>query len=688
MRRALALLLVLLAPSLAVLAPTGPAAAATPPGFSDTTVLSLASPTSMDWTPDGRMLLTQDSGQLRVARGGTLLPEPALDLSARLCTFGERGLAGLLVDPDFAANHWVYLYWTHNAHDSCGEGDPATTPVNRVTRHTLGDDDRVDPASERVIVDHLPSPATNHNGGDLHMGADGLLYVTVGDGGCKIGDPGRCAAENPNSRRLDLPLGKVLRVTPTGGVPAANPYVGAAGARRCTDPAGVSPGAGPCTETYASGLRNPFRMGQRPGTSSFFVNDVGQGTWEEIDVLAKGRDYGWNEREGHCATGSRTDCGPSRFADPIFDYPHDNGCVSITGGAFVPTGLWPAPYSGSYLFADYVCGKVWRLAPKDGGGFTAEPFLTGLASPVHLEFGPYRGTQALYYLSYDAGQVHRVVRTSGNTAPDAAFSSRPDGRAVTFDGSASTDPDGDGLRSWRWDFGDGSTVTTSTPRTSHTYARSRTFTATLRVVDAKGAVSVPVRHPVLAGEHPPTIGITSPSAQARFAVGQRVTVEAAARDPEDGALPGSAITWTVRKRHDAHTHPFLGPVAGRSISLTFPQPEDLAATRTSYLEVTAVATDSRGLTTTVVRRLQPRLVDVTVRTSPGGGDVVVNGVRRGAPWTLTSWAGWRLQLAVPSPQRIDGQAHVFRRWSDGGDRVHEVRTPGSPTTYTAVLAPR
>ena len=700
MHRSLALALVLLAPSLAVLAPTGPAAVAqapgviapqagVPAGFSDTAVLSVAAPTSVGWTPDGRMLVTQDSGQLRVARGGSLLPTPALDLAPRLCSGGERGLSGMVVDPGFATNSWVYLYWTNNAHGSCGEGDPATTPENRVARYTLGADDRVVDGSERVLVDHLPSPATNHNGGDLHVGADGLLYVSVGDGGCQIGDPTRCAALNPNSRRLDIPNGKVLRVTRTGEVPADNPYVGAAGARRCTAPAGVDPGAGPCTETFASGFRNPFRFAQRPGTSEFYVNDVGQGTWEEVDRLTRGADYGWNVREGHCATGSTTDCGPSAYTEPLLDYGHDTGCASITGGAFVPGGVWAAPYSGSYLFADYVCGTVWRLAPQDGGGFRAVPFLTGRNSPVHLAFGPYAGSQALYYLSYGGGQVRRVVRTQVNTAPSAAFSSRPDGRTVAFDASASEDPDsGDSVRTWRWDFGDGGTATTTGPRTSHTYAATRTYTASLRVVDTHGTASTRVQHPVLAGEHAPSVRITSPGPDARFAVGQRVTVRAAGTDPEDGALPGSALTWTVRKHHDSHSHPVLGPVHGTSVQLTFPEPEDLAATTTSYLEVTLTATDSRGLTTTTVRRLQPEQVAVTLRTSPGAGVVVVNGVRHTAPWTLTSWAGWTLHLAAPSPQTIGGASYGFRSWSDGGARVHDVRTPSTATTYVAVLGPR
>ena len=390
-----------------------PAAVITPPGFTDTVVNSVPAPTGMAWTPDGRMLVTQDGGQIRVVtQGGQLLARPALNLASRICTESERGLMSVAVDPGFATNHFIYYFWTHNAHNFCGTGGP-DAPENRVSRAVLGDDNRVVPGSARIVVDHMLAQQNNHNGGDLHFGANQLLYVSVGDGGCVIDDDTRCGPNNTNSRRLDIPNGKILRVTRDGGVPPTNPYVGAPGARRCTRPAGPQPGSGPCTETFASGFRNPFRFARLPGTNTFYVNDVGQGAWEEIDVLRAGKDYGWNVREGHCRTGSTTDCGPTPFQNPLHDYSHvATGCQAITGGAFVPEGLWPAPYGGSYLFADYGCdGKVFRLVPQPGGGFQQAEFLTEVGVPVHLAFGPFGATEALYYLDYGGGTIHRVAFT-------------------------------------------------------------------------------------------------------------------------------------------------------------------------------------------------------------------------------------------------------------------------------------
>lgn len=662
------------------------AAATAPAGFSDTVVASLATPTGMAFTPDGRMLVTQDGGQLRVVRDGRLLPEPALDLTPRICAQGERGLLSVAVDPNFTTNRFIYFYWTHNAHDFCGQSGP-DAPENRVTRAVLGDDDRVVPGSETVVVDHLVSQRFNHNGGDLHFGANQLLYVSVGDGGCVIDDATRCGGLNTNSRRLDLPLGKILRVTRSGAVPGDNPYVGAPGARRCTRPVGPDPGTGPCTETFASGFRNPFRFAQLPGTSTFYVNDVGQATWEEIDRLRKGADYGWNVREGHCATNSTTDCGPTQYQNPLHDYSHDaTGCGSITGGAFVPEGLWPDPYGASYLFADYVCGKVFRLVPQAGGGYTQEEFLTDVSVPVNLTFGPYGETQALYYLDYGGGTVHRVAYTSGNTPPVASFFQRPDGLTVTLNGSASEDPDaGDSVTSWAWDFGDGTTATTTTPRVTHTYPNAQTYPATLRVTDGNGAVSEPFRRDVFAGEHPPEVTITSPAPTARHRVGQQVTIAGAAKDAEDGALPPDAIEWTVRLHHGSHTHPYAGPQSGSSITVDYPAPEDLAATESSFLMATAVAIDSRGLTSRDDLRLLPRKVRLDFATAPQGGQVVVNDQAQSTPASLVSWQGYVLRLAAPD-QSIGGTPYTFDSWSDGGAQTHDVTTPRQPTTYTASFA--
>ncbi|MGH3362821.1 MAG: PKD domain-containing protein, partial [Nocardioides sp.] len=251
-----------------------------------------------------------------------------------------------------------------------------------------------------------------------------------------------------------------------------------------------------------------------------------------------------------CARDSTTNCGyVAPYRNPLHDYRHTTECRSITGGAFVPRGLWPG-FDGAYLYADFACGRIYKLVRSPEGGFSRSRFLSGAAGPVHLRFGPHGDGLALYYLSINDGTVHRVSMPTTNTAPVADFGYVPDGTQVAFSGAASDDADfGDRVVSWEWDFGDGSSTVTDAPETSHTYATEGPVDVTLTVTDSHGLRSAPVTKTVHSGEHPPSVTITAPDPDARFKVGQQFTLSATATDLEDGALPGTSIRLTVRRQH-------------------------------------------------------------------------------------------------------------------------------------------
>jgi glucose/arabinose dehydrogenase len=450
-----------------------PAAPTLPADFADQLVTNVGKPTALAFTPDGRVLVTTMTGQLRVVTAaGSLLPTPALDVAPITCSIHERGMLGVAVDPAFATNHFVFVFYTMKNGSDCGQnGDPY--PFNRMSRFTLPASNVIDPASEVVVLDHIPS-RNGHNAGDVHFGADGLIYVSVGDGVCRL-DPAEqtlCNVDNNNARNPSLLLGKILRVAPDGSIPATNPNVGRVDSHRCGDPAGtaVSTGPGPCLETFASGLRNPFRFAVRPGTSDLYINDVGEATWDEIDFGAAGADYGWNVREGHCAVGSASDCGdpPAGMTNPIFDYAHTAGCSSITGGAFVPAGLWPAPLDGAYLFADYICGKVFSLDAQPGGGFAMADFVTGLgaSSATSLAFGPSPAGQSLYYTTFaGGGEVRRIsftgqlsTTTSTTTTTVPGSTTDPTSSPTTTTTAPVPLPPGPQHRSGYWMVGTDGTV--------------------------------------------------------------------------------------------------------------------------------------------------------------------------------------------------------------------------------------
>jgi glucose/arabinose dehydrogenase len=166
-------------------------ASALPSNFSDTLVASVSGPTALAFTPDGRLMVTAQTGQLRVVQGGTLLAQPALDLASVICNAEEEGVLGLAVDPAFATNGFIYIYYTR----SKGGG----VCVNRVSRFTMSGN-TASSSSEVVLIDEIPAPGGYHNAGDLQFGKDGYLYVSVGDGGCDYANNSGCAGANDASR--------------------------------------------------------------------------------------------------------------------------------------------------------------------------------------------------------------------------------------------------------------------------------------------------------------------------------------------------------------------------------------------------------------------------------------------------------------------------------------------------------
>ena len=308
------------------------------------------------------------------SRTGFCSPTPFVTVTTS--ANGERGLLGIAFDPNFASNQFVYVYYT-----------VITAPIhNRVSRFTANGNVAV-AGSETVILelDNLSS-ATNHNGGAIHFGPDGKLYVAVGEN-----------ANSANSQTLANRLGKLLRINADGTIPSDNPtsFSGITG----------SP-SGDNRAIWAVGLRNPFTFGFQPGTGRLFINDVGQSTWEEINDGIAGSNYGWSICEGFCSPPN------ANLRDPLFEYGHGTsgttGCA-IVGGAFYNPAInqFPASYVGKYFFGDLCSGWIRLFDPSES---TASDFATDISTLVDLKVGP---EGSLYYLAQGSGgQVWKI-----STAP-------------------------------------------------------------------------------------------------------------------------------------------------------------------------------------------------------------------------------------------------------------------------------
>lgn len=694
-------------------------AATADPGFTDSLLVNVSSPTGLAFLTDGRMLITTQSGRLYVYRNNQLQTPAALDLTLenKVCYNSERGLLSVAVDPAFVNNRYIYTFYTYNQANyspanNCPVNNNTGRPYNRVSRWVLGDDNKVVTTTETVIVDRLESFCGNHNGGDLKFGQDGLLYVSVGDSGCQIVPPYNGQDGNDNARRLDIPLGKILRVNPDGTVPTSNPFYNASGARRCTAPGGPDAGTGPCQETFVWGLRNPFRIAFKPNSNEFHINDVGGGVWEEINYARAGNDYGWNVREGYCNRGSSTtNCfntpeatvsnGTGFYRGPLYAYQHGS-CNSITGGVFVPPGVWPATYDNNYLFSDYTCNSTFRLNYiTNTNTYSRTDFLTGLnGGPVHMEFGSYtvnnQATKALFYTILSPGQIRVVYYTgSNNRSPSVqGITATPTGGSVplnvNFAAVNASDPDVGQTLTYLWNFGDGSPqVQTATPTVSYTYALSGTFFATLQVRDNLGGLSDVVNVKVTPGNAPPQPFVTWPTTDYRFTVGETITLTGGAVDPQGSPV---TLTWQVDLVHDGpdtvpHIHPLLSASNGSNVPFTAPAPEGFTAATASYLIVRLTASDAGGASATITQALLPRRVNLTFSSTPNGASFLVNGLplTAGTPAAqVVSWVGYNFSVNMTqTTQTLSGTSAVFQGWSDGGANAHTIVTPDSDAAYNA-----
>jgi hypothetical protein len=326
-----------------------------------------------------RIFIVEQPGRIMVRRNDTTLARPFLNITGRITVGGEQGLLSVAFDPDFANNRRFFVYFVRG-------GDL------RIVRYTAAASDRdsADEATADTIL-KIPHPVeSNHNGGQLQFGPDGMLWAATGDGGSG-GDP------NGNGQNKHALLGKLLRLDVSGAsgytIPANNPGV---------SDTSFAP------EIWSYGLRNPWRFSFDRQTGDLYIGDVGQGAWEEVDVAlvaterGRGANYGWNIMEGtHCYPGgSCTNPGVL----PFVEYPHSSGACSITGG-YVYRGSALPSLQGRYLYADYCNGKVWSFSYP-------EPAVVDLSSDLRpgdgvSSFG--EDARGELYILQLGGPVYRIV---------------------------------------------------------------------------------------------------------------------------------------------------------------------------------------------------------------------------------------------------------------------------------------
>lgn len=342
--------------------------------------LSFSQPLGLQVPDDetNRLFIVEKGGRIVVFENdaATTTTTNFLNLS-NISTTSEQGLLGLAFHPNYSSNGYFYVYYT------------PTTSLSVISRFSVSTDANIaDVGSEEVLLE-IPQPLTNHNGGQISFGSDGLLYIAVGDGGGG-GDP-----DNNAQNRNNL-LGNILRIDVDNSenglnyaIPTSNPFTNEAQVRG---------------EIYAYGLRNPWRMSFDVQNGSLWTGDVGQGEREEINVITSGGNYGWKIFEGtSCFSG---DCEVTGLTAPVFEYGHDNGDRSITGG-FVYRGAALPSLSGKYIYGDFVSGRIWALNTADNTTELVFESRLSIAS-----FGTDNDNE-LYVCAFD-GTIYKLALTTVN----------------------------------------------------------------------------------------------------------------------------------------------------------------------------------------------------------------------------------------------------------------------------------
>jgi glucose/arabinose dehydrogenase len=738
----------------------GAAGASTlPTGFRDSVVMSgLVNPTVIQFAADGRIFVGQKNGVIKVFQSLTdTSPVTFADLSSKVDDYWDRGLLGMALAPNFPTDPYVYVLYAYDAaiggtaprwNDGCPTPPGPTTDgclvSGRISR--LQASGNVMTGTEQVLINDWCQQFPSHSIGTLLFGRDGKLYASGGDGASfnnvdygqygntyagdsanPCGDPPSPAGtalapptaeggalRSQSARRTDGPAtldGAILRIDPaTGAGLPDNPFGSSTdlNARRIV----------------AYGLRNPFRITQRPGTDEIWAGDVGWNTWEEIDrVLAPtsttATNFGWPCYEGAAIQGGYQSAGLNSCTSlytagsvtaPYYTYNHSScvvnytGChtggSSITGIAFYEGGTYPAAYTGAVFFGDHSRNEIWAMLPGTNGlpdptklqSFVGVDATGGAAgNPVDLKIGP---GGDLFSVVMDGGSIHRITYTAANQAPTAVIAANPtNGSApltVNFDGTGSSDPEAKPL-SYSWDLnGDGTFGDATSATASYTYTSSGVYQAALHVTDNLGATDTATKT-ITVGNTAPTAVIDTPSSSLTWKVGDTINFSGHATDPQDGTLPASALTWTSIMHHcftpsNCHTHTiqtFNGVSSG-----TFTAPDHAYP---CWIELQLTATDSGGLTSTTSVRLDPKTVVLTFKTNPGGlvlTGLLSNEETLATPFSVTVVVGSANLVDAPATQQFNKSTYKFVSWSDGGVNPHTITAPAVNTTYTATYRKR
>ncbi|WP_460951586.1 PQQ-dependent sugar dehydrogenase [Spirosoma daeguense] len=604
-----------------------------PAGFVQRQVASNLNPTTLVFSPNGRLFVVEKDGKIREVINDVLAPDPLLTIP-NVDVANERGLLGLCFHPDFPQKPYFYVYYTVKNQNH-----------NRLSRFQLVNG-VADVKTETVLLDLDPLPGTVHNAGALRFGPDRKLYVGIGDG-----------TNAAAAQQLTSFLGKILRLNEDGSIPADNPFVNQTKA--------------PYSAIYALGLRNPFSMDINPVSGQFLVGDVGGDSFEEINDIRAGQNYGWPLIEGYRTNQSA----PEHYVDPIYAYNHNTGCA-ITGLAtYNPSTIrFPDEYKGRVFFSDYCEGSIHILDPANGQIIAT--FLKDIDRPLTIATSPDGylyyvarggmggGSQqdntsswngSLYKVSFfDSGKPYISTQSSGKLVPV--------GESVTF----TVDAVGQKPLTYQWYQNDKPIAGANQANfllNSPTLADNNT---TFHCIVSNGlgndtSKKIPLQ--VVQAQRP-IARIRQPVTNTMYRGGDLIMFVGDALTTNQQTLANAKMTWWIDFHHDDHVHPALDPVSGTNTG-SYRVPRVGETSTAVWYRVHLLVTDVSGLASETFVDVKPEIATISIASSLPGVRVYVDGAPKDGYVTFDAVVGMLRSLETKPYLATPEGFYKFLGWGNG-----------------------